>query len=120
MKRGFSFEMDDIIFKNCYVNSSFYTNGDIRLSIIGNNAITNTTENVVDITLEQNTVNLRKNEIVVDCIYNPTMIPQLKRLGIIKQQTGICVANSNIYPIYSIDFTEFEEKENCMHGLVAA
>jgi len=120
MENGFDFELYEIIFKNCFIHSSIYSNGNLQLSLFGTDETTNETAHFADITLEQNHKVLKENEIVVDCIYKPTLIPQLKDLGILKEQTGTCIVNSNIYPIYTIDFTKISEKQYSMQELVAA
>ena len=38
----------------------------------------------------------------------------------LKEQTGICVVERNIYPIYTIDLSRIEENSYCMQELVAA
>ena len=120
MESGFSFELYETVFENCFINSSNYKNGNLQLSLYGIDPATNETAHFADITLEQNRVQLEENEIVVDCKYKPTMIPQLKELGILKKQTGVCVVNASIYPIYTIDFKTVKANEYCMHELVVA
>lgn len=120
MESGFYFELYETIFKNCFISSSRYTNGNLQLSLFGVDPQTNQTEHFADITLEQNKKALRKNEIVVDCKYKPTLIPQLIKLGILKAQTGICFIKNALYPIYTIDLTQVNENCYCMQELVAA
>ena len=48
------------------------------------------------------------------------MISQLIDLGILKEQTGICVINSSIYPIYAIDLSNIIANQYCMQELVTA
>ena len=81
---------------------------------------TNETTHFADITLNQNKRLLQENEIVVDCKYKPTMIPQLIKFGILKEQVGICVIKNTLYPIYTIDKTIVNQKQYCMQELVAA
>lgn len=120
MEGGFRFELYEKIFENCFIHSSYYKNGSIQLSLFGVDPATNQVAHFADITLEQNRKILKENEIVVDCIYKPTLIPQLKDLGILKSQTGICAINSSIYPIYTIDFSKILENQYYMQELVAA
>lgn len=120
MESGFSFELYEMVFENCFVHSSRYKNGNLQLSMFGIDPETNQTAHFVDITLEQNNRVLKENEIVVDCKYKPTLIPQLIELGILKEQTGICVFKSCIYPVYTIDLTTLGEIQYCMQELVAA
>lgn len=120
MESGFSFELYEMVFENCFIHSSRYSNGNLQLSLFGIDPETDEMAHFADITLEQNKRALRENEIVVDCKYKPTMIPQLIALGILKAQTGICVLNSTIYPVYTIDLTKVNSKEYCMQELIAA
>ena len=120
MDSGFSFELYEMVFENCFIHSSYYENGNLQLSLFGIDPETNETAHFADITLDQNKRFLKENEIVVDCRFKPTMIPQLIDLGILKEQTGICVVNSCIYPIYTIDLTRIEANQYCMQELVAA
>ena len=120
MESGFSFELYGMIFENCFIHSSYYKNGNLQLSLFGTDPETNETAHFADITLKQNYKSLKENEIVVDCMYKPTLIPQLKNLGILKEQTGICAVYSAIYPIYTIDFTKITENQYCMQELVVA
>lgn len=120
MESGFNFELYEMVFENCFIHSSCYKNGNLQLSLFGNNPETNETEHFADITLDQNKKLLKENEIVVNCRFKPTLIPQLVDLGILKEQTGICVVNSSIYPIYTIDLTRISENQYFMQELVAA
>ena len=120
MESGFNFELYEMVFENCFIHSSYYKNGNLQLSLFGNDPETNETAHFADITLDQNKRLLKENEIVVDCRFKPTMIPQLVDLGILKEQTGICVVNSSIYPIYTIDLTRISANQYCMQELVAA
>lgn len=120
MKNGFSFELYETVFTNCFFHSSKYKNGDLQLSLFGKDPATNETSHFADITLERHNKVLGENEIVVDCKYKPTLIPQLKELGILKNQIGICIANSSIYPIYTINLIKVNEKCYCMQELIAA
>ena len=120
MKSGFNFELYETVFENCFIHSSRYVNGNLQLSIFGTNPEINEISHLADITLDQHFRLLKENEIVVDCKYKPTLIPQLKDLGILKEQTGICVVNFTIYPIYTVDLTIIEENCYCMQELLVA
>jgi len=120
MESGFKFELYEMVFEDCFIHSSRYNNGNLSLSLFGTNPETNQTAHFADITLEQNRRVLGKKEIVVDCKYKPTLIPQLKELKVLKDQTGICVLNNFIYPIYTIDLTRISEIQYCMQELIAA
>ena len=120
MKNGFVFELYELIYTNCFIHTSKYSNGNLQLSLFGLDPATNEIAHFADITLEQNNVLLGENEIVVDCRYKPTLIPQLKNLGILNEQTGICVVDNSIYPIYTVDLTRIEEKQYCMQELIVA
>ncbi len=120
MKNGFDFELYETIFTNCFIHSSRYVNGNLQLSLFGTDSTTNETSHFADITLEQNSIKLKENEIVVDCKYKPTLIPQLQDLGILEKQVGICAINFMLYPIYTIDLTMIQENCYCMQELVAA
>lgn len=120
MQYGFSFELYETVFRNCFLHSSRYKNGNLQLSLFGVDSKTNETAHFVDITLEQNNRILRNNEIIVDCKYKPTIIPQLKELGILKEQIGIYIMNNTLYPIYTIDLVKINEKSYQMQELIAA
>lgn len=120
MESGFCFELYEMLFENCFIQSSQYLNGNLQLSLYGVNPEINEIAHITDITLEQNRKILMENEIVVDCKYKPTLIPQLKDLGILKDQTGIYVMNSTIYPIYTIDLSKIFENEYYMQELAVA
>ncbi len=119
MKSGFNFELYERMFENCFIHSSHYPNGNLQLSLFGTDPATDETAHFADITLNQNNKNLKENEIIVDCKYKPTLIPQLKDLGILRAQTGIYVANSSIYPIYTIDLTKLYVNQYCMQEVAA-
>lgn len=120
MESGFSFELYETLFENCFIHSSRYKNGNLQLSLFGIDPKTNETAHFADITLDQNRRLLKENEIVVDCLYKPTLIPQLMTLGILKEQVGICVISGVIYPIYTIDLSKIKQKQYSMQELVAA
>ena len=120
MVQGFSFELYEMVFKNCFIHTSRYTNGNLQLSLFGTDPETNETAHFADITLDQNRRVLKENEIVVDCKYKPTLIPQLLELGILKKQVGIYAIETTIYPIYTVDLDKISEKQYCMQELIAA
>lgn len=120
MESGFSFELYEMVFENCFIHSSYYKNGNLQLSLFGVDPATNETAHFADITLEQNKMQLKENEIVVDCRYKPALIPQLLDLGILKEQIGLYVESLNIYPIYKIDLRKLVEKQYCMQELSVA
>ena len=120
MKSGFTFELYNMIFKNCFIHSSRYSNGNLQLSLFGIDPDINQTAHFADITLEQNRTKLNENEIVVDCRFRPTLIPQLLKLGVLKDRTGTYVKNATFYPIYTIDFTKIREKQYAMQELAVA
>ena len=120
MRKGFTFELYETLFEDCFINSSRYKNGNLQLSLFGFDFKVNNVAHFADITLNQNERKLNKDEIIVDCKFKPTLIPQLKNLGIIKEQVGIFVKNNMFYPIYTIDQAKVVEKDYCMQELVAA
>lgn len=120
MENGFSFECYDTIYEKCFIHRSKYSNGNLQLSLFGIDLAIGDVAHFADITLEQNIRELAKNEIIVDCKFKPTFVPQLIELGILKEQVGIYVANSMFYPIYTVDFEKINEKEYALQNLVAA
>ena len=120
MESGFSFNLYETEFTNCFVHTSRYKNGNLQLSLFGVDAKTGETAHFTDITLEQTKRKLEDNKVIVDYMFKENFIPQLKDLGILKEQAGICVVNSAIYPIYTVDFTKISESSYCMQELIAA
>ena len=92
----------------------------MQLSLFGVDPATDEVAHFVDISLEQNTKIVGENEIVVGCKYRPTFISQLKELGILKEQTGICVIFDMIYPIYTVDFSVIKKNVNQLQELLVA
>ena len=119
MENGFSFELYGMIFENCFIHSSNYTNGNLKLSLFGTDPKIHETAHFADITLEQNQKKLKQNEIIVDCKYKPNLIPQLLDLGILQSQVGIYILNSTIYPIYTIDLNKIAQKQYYMQAIAA-
>ena len=120
MKNGFTFELYEMTFTNCFIQSSNYANGDLKLSLFGKDPDIHKTTHFADITLEQNSRKLKDDEIVVNCKFKPTLIPQLLNLGIIKEQTGLCIVGDSIYPVYTIDLTQVKKNHYCIKELIAA
>ena len=60
MKSGFNFKLYETVFKNCFIFSSRYKNGNLQLSLFGKEQETNETAHFADITLEQNKKNSRR------------------------------------------------------------
>lgn len=120
MKSGFDFELCGTIFKNCFIFSSLYPNGNLQLSLFGVDSSINQTSHLADITLNQNIKILKKDEIIVDFKFKPTLIPQLMNLGILKEQVGICKIKGTLYPIYTINNAIVNEKQYYMPELAVA
>ena len=93
MKSGFTFELYEMIFKNCFIHSSNYKNGNLQLSLFGTDPETNETAHFADISLEQNRRKLKDDEVIVDYMFKPTLIPQLKNLGILKNRQVYMLIN---------------------------
>ncbi len=119
MKNGFNFELYETLFTNCFINTSRYKDGGLQLSLFGTDPSINETAHFADITLEQNRLRLADNEIVVDCKYKPSLIPQLVKLGILKSQIGTFVKENMMYPIYSLNEAGVNENEYCMQAVAA-
>jgi hypothetical protein len=120
MENGFDFEMYETIFTNCFINCSSYKNGNLQLSLYGLDPNVAQISHFADITLEQNSVKLNENEIVVNNRFRPTLVPQLEELGILREQVGVCIVNNTFYPIYVIDFSKVMENCYYLQELVAA
>lgn len=120
MGNGFNFELYETLFKDCFIHSSRYANGNLQLSLFGVDESVKQIAHFADITLNQAKKVLRSNEIIVDCKFKPNLIPQLKSLGVIKEQVGIYADKNTIYPIYTIDQAKVNQNSYCMQELVAA
>ncbi len=120
MGNGFSFEMYETLFEGCFIHSSRYKNGNLQLSLFGYDTNVNQIAHLADITLNQNKRILANNEIIVNCRFKPTLIPQLIELGIIKKQVGIFAYKNMLYPIYTIDQAKIKANSYRMQELVAA
>ena len=107
MKSGFYLEMYGTIFTDCFIERSRYANGNLRLSLYGRDANNNfEMAHFADITVENNKIKLSDNEIIVNNCSEPTLITQLKELGIIKEIVSRCIIKDTFYPIYSINYYE--------------
>lgn len=120
MKNGFDLEMYETLFTECFIEYSTYSNGDMQLSLYGLDPTTNETAHFADITLEQNLIKLQDDEIVVNNRFRPTLVPQLEKLGILKEKVRNCVIEGNFYPIYKINFSKVIEKCYYLQDMVAA
>ena len=120
MENGFDLEMYETLFKNCFIEYSTYKNGDLQLSLYGTDPSINETAHFADITLEQNLVNLQEDEIVVNNLFRPTLIPQLEKLGLLKKLVKSGLKGNGIYPVYKIDFSKITQKYCYMPELMAA
>ena len=120
MKGGFCFKIYETVFKDCFILSSKYSNGNLQLSLFGVDPAINETAHIADITLNQSRYLLKDNKIIVDCRYKQDFIPQLVALKVLKKQVGTCVFKNCIYPIYTIDLNKIEQCSYKMQELVAA
>ena len=120
MVRNFNFNLYGLKFTNCFIHKSRYKNGNLQISLFGTNLETGDTEHFVDITLEQKKIRLSDDRIVVNNLYKPEMIPQLVKLGILKELESRCVINDTIYPIYRIESTKVYQCSFRVPELVAA
>lgn len=120
MKSGFDIEMYETLFKECFIECSTYPNGNLHLSLYGIDPKINETSHFADITLEQNSIKLQEDEIVVNNRFKPTLVPQLEKLEILKEKVRNCIVENTFYPIYKIDFSKVIEKYYYLQELVAA
>lgn len=120
MKGGFCFELYKTIFKNCFIEASRYSNGNLQLSLFGVDPAINETSHFVDITLEQSKKIFDDNQIIVDTKYKPEIIPQLIDLGILIEQVGRFVEKNTIYPIFTIDLSKTKQNSYEQLELIAA
>lgn len=120
MKSGFDFELYDTLFKNCFIECASYRNGNLQLSLYGLDPTINQVSHFADITLDQNEEKLSENEVIVNDRFKPNLVPQLEKLGVLKEKIRMCIVNNVFYPIFAIDFSKI--KENCYYlsDLVAA
>lgn len=120
MKLGFDFEIYGTVFKNCFIEVSRYVNGNLQLSLYGHDPDIRQITHLIDITLDQNIKQLPSNQIIVNDRFNPTLVSQLKDLGILKDKLDVCIINNHFYSIYSFDFSKVEENCYYLQELVAA
>lgn len=120
MKNGFNLELYETLFRNCFIHRAMYENGNMQLSLFGFDESINQIAHLADITLNQTKKVLKNNEIIVDCKFKPNLIPQLKCIGVIKEQVGIYVDKNTIYPIYTIDNAKINQNSYYMYKLVVA
>ena len=120
MRSGFDLELYGETFKNCFIESSSYKNGNLQLSLFGIDPVINETCHLADITLEQNKNILKDSKIVVDSKYKPELIPQLIDLGILVEQVGVFVDKNTIYPIFTIDLSKIKQNSYAQLELIAA
>lgn len=120
MKSGFDLEIYGTLFKECFIEYSIYLNGNLQLCLYGTDPEINEIAHFADITLEQDDVKLQDDEIVVNNRFRPTLIPQLEKLGILKEKVKNCIIENTFYPIYKIDFSKVIEKCYYLQDLVVA
>ena len=120
MESGFDLEMYETVFINCFIECSRYANGNLKLSLYGTDVKTEETAHFADITLENNKIRLPENEVIVDNRFKPTLIPQLKKLGILKDKLSMCIVNDTFYPIYSINYSNVLKNRYRLLDLIAA
>lgn len=120
MKNGFELEMYGTIFTKCFIEYSIYKNGDLQLSLYGIDPCINEIAHFADITVEQDSIKLQEDEIVVNNRFKPTLVKQLEKLGILKEKVKNCIIENVFYPIYKIDFSKVAEKCYYANELMAA
>ena len=114
MRSGFDLELYGETFKNCFIESSSYKNGNLQLSLYGLDANVNQISHFADITLNQNVVNLTDDTIIVDNKFKPTLVPQLA------EKIKMCIIDNVFYPIYKIDFSKINSQRYYETELLAA
>lgn len=120
MRSGFDLELYGETFKNCFVESSLYRNGNLQLSIYGLDTNVNQVSHLADITLNQNVVDLSDDTIIVDNKFKPTLVPQLEKLGILAEKIKMCIIDNVFYPIYTINFSKINGQKHYENELFAA
>lgn len=101
--KRFELETFGTVYEKCFLYLSRYLNGNLQISVFGMNTRTNLTEHFWDITVEQNSVELQENHIVVDNYLKEELVQQLKQIGILKQYIGTYIIQGIRYPIYELD-----------------
>ena len=109
MEGGFSMEMYGELFTNCFIHKSKYPNKTLQLSLFGLDTNINQISHFADISLEQDMIKLKDNEIIVNILFRPNFISQLKKIGILKEQIGKCIIRNIPYPIYTINLTKVNQ-----------
>ena len=120
MRSGFDLELYGETFKNFFIESSSYKNGNLQLSLYGLDTNVNQISHFADITLNQNVVDLADNTIIVDNKFKPTLVPQLIKLGILAEKIKMCIIDNVFYPIYKIDFSKINSQRYYETELLAA
>ena len=120
MRSGFDLELYGETFKNCFIESSLYRNGNLQLSIYGLDTNVNQVSHLADITLNQNVVDLSNDTIIVDNKFKPTLVPQLEKLGILAEKIKMCIIDNVFYPIYTINFSKINGQNHYENELFAA
>lgn len=120
MRSGFDLELYGETFKNCFIESSLYRNGNLQLSIYGLDINVNQVSHLADITLNQNVVDLSNDTIIVDNKFKPTLVPQLEKLGILAEKIKMCIIDNVFYPIYTINFSKINGQKHYENELFAA
>lgn len=120
MRSGFDLELYGETFKNCFIESSLYRNGNLQLSIYGLDTNVNQVSHLADITLNQNVVDLSNDTIIVDNKFKPTLVPQLEKLGILAEKIKMCIIDNVFYPIYTINFSKINGQKHYENELFAA
>lgn len=120
MRIGFDLELYGETFKNCFIESSSYKNGNLQLSLYGLDTNVNQISHFADITLNQNVVDLADDTIIVDNKFKPTLVPQLIKLGILAEKIKMCIIDNVFYPIYKIDFSKINSQRYYETELLAA
>ena len=108
MCKKFSLSVYNKIFTECFLHFSRYVNDDLQVSVFGIDPDTDLMGHFLDISLEQNSIELLENEIIVDHRYKPEIIEQLEDLGILKEKVRMCIINLTMYPVYSLDVPKLE------------
>jgi len=109
MCRNFNLTVYGTIFTHCFLHFSKYVNGNLQVSVFGTDPKTKLRGHFLDISLEQSTVKLEEDQIVVNTQYKPELVDQLETLGILKERIGMCAINFTLYPIYTVDIPMLSE-----------
>lgn len=104
MECGFDFKIYGTVFKDCFINYSMYDNGKMKLSLFGSEKGEEDTSHFADITLDSKKLRLSQDEIVVDNKFKTDFVPQLIKLGIIKEMVSVCKIGGTEYPIHKVNF----------------